>query len=107
MDAASETRGVKVGVQDQTGEFTWFLPSIREALQASWGPDHNIDEILPVPMWAQVALQAAVPLGTNYQPVPSIDTQHLQGRINDQEYQFLAAQSEISAQTEQTSQVYN
>ena len=81
--------------QDGNGYYAWYLPSIRQQLGRQWGPGgpELLDQMFPVPEWAQNAIQAAVPRGTDYEPVDTATTQYLCGQITYEHLQMQQAQS--------------
>ena len=78
------------------GRMAWYLPDLRQQLARAWGPEVNIDELIPVPEWIQTAIDQSVPLGTDYMPVDPLQTQYLAGQISHSEHQTLWAASEVT-----------
>ena len=80
---AAEQQGMRFGVdpacQDATGHFAWYIPSLRQTIQAHAPEGFSLDAIQPVPAWATTALNLAVPRGTDWEPVDPEVTRHLQG----------------------------
>ena len=91
--------GLDPECQDGQGFLAFYLPSVRQQVQRA-NPELNLDQLCPVPVWAQQAIASAVPRGTDWQPVLEPITQHMLGQLSDdQMYAAMAIADQADGQT--------
>ena len=65
--------------QDVQGQLMWYIPRVRASIQRQLRPGLDLNLLVPMPGWVQPALDQAVPVGTDWNPVDPAVTAQLMG----------------------------